>query len=305
MLEIHGIDLNNGSREELLPGFQADFPYIATCAQLDRYVGMDVPWHWHRAVELFYIECGTLEYTTPKGQWLFPAGSGGFVNSNVLHTTRVLCPNTKTTQLLHIFDPGFLGGAPGSRIESKYILPLTANPAVELISLSADDPRQSPILSAIRDAFSLDPTQNGYELRLRQQLTQIWLALLDISSPTEQISHFVPDDLIKTMLIYIHEHYPDPISVDDLAEAVHISKRVCFRLFQQQLHTTPVAYMRNFRLQKACHMLTSGDIPIARVGEACGLGSPSYFGKIFREQFGFSPAQYREKWHDRDSSSPD
>ena len=61
-----------------------------TCAELDKYVGKSVPWHWHKAVELFYMESGALEYHTPKGKLVFPAGSGGFVNSNVLHRTRAL-----------------------------------------------------------------------------------------------------------------------------------------------------------------------------------------------------------------------
>lgn len=300
MFEIHGIDLNQANREERLPGFQADFPYIATRAQLNRYANPHVPWHWHRAVELFYIECGTLEYTTPKGQWLFAAGSGGLVNSNVLHTTRPLHPNVETTQLLHIFDPGFLGGSPGSRIDSRYILPLTANPALEVIPLDPNLPEQAAILERIRDAFALDPAEIGYELRLRHLLAEAWLALLHLSAQETALPHSGTDDQIKTLLIYIHEHYSEPISVDALASTVHISKRVCFRLFQEQLHTTPVAYIRSLRLQKACNMLVETDVPIARIGEACGLGSPSYFGKTFREHFGLSPVQYRQKWHDRD-----
>lgn len=56
-----------GSREESLPGFSSDFPYIASRAELDKYPGQFVPWHWHQAVELFFIESGSLEYYTPVG----------------------------------------------------------------------------------------------------------------------------------------------------------------------------------------------------------------------------------------------
>ena len=85
MKNIQSIELNDSSKEELLPGFSADFPYIATCAELDRYLEPLVPWHWHPTVELFYMKSGSLEYTTPHGKWIFSAGSGGFVNANVLH----------------------------------------------------------------------------------------------------------------------------------------------------------------------------------------------------------------------------
>ena len=48
--------------------FSADFPYIATRAELDKYTEPFVPWHWHSSVELFYMESGALEYTTPNGK---------------------------------------------------------------------------------------------------------------------------------------------------------------------------------------------------------------------------------------------
>ena len=45
MKNIRGIELDEESREELLPGFEAEFPYIATCAELDKYLEPFVPWH--------------------------------------------------------------------------------------------------------------------------------------------------------------------------------------------------------------------------------------------------------------------
>ena len=53
MKNIQSIQLIEGSNEELLPGFSPDFPYIASCALLDRYLEPATPWHWHRTVELF------------------------------------------------------------------------------------------------------------------------------------------------------------------------------------------------------------------------------------------------------------
>ena len=65
MKNIQSIQLIEGSNEELLPGFSPDFPYIASRALLDRYLEPATPWHWHRTVELFYMESGTLEYSMP------------------------------------------------------------------------------------------------------------------------------------------------------------------------------------------------------------------------------------------------
>ena len=65
MRPIHDIEFFDGSREERLPGFAPDFPYIASWVEIDRYPGRVVPWHWHSAVEIFYMEKGSLEYSTP------------------------------------------------------------------------------------------------------------------------------------------------------------------------------------------------------------------------------------------------
>ena len=288
------------SREELLPGFKPDFPYISTYAELNRYADPIVPWHWHRAIELFYVKDGCLEYTTPKGKWVFPAGSGGMVNSNILHTSKIQSSTENNVQLLHLFDPSFLGGERGSRIEKQYILPLTAASNIEIIALTPDHPDQAPIIQAIQQAFEISDQDSGYEFRIREALSQIWMKLLLLAQPASDRKHSdqVVDDKIKALMIYIHEHFQDPISIEQLAKSIHISKRTCFRLFNENLHMSPLEYIRTYRMQKACQLLTKTEEPITRVAYACGLGSSSYFGKIFREQFGCSPAQYRRKWHD-------
>lgn len=121
MKNIQSIEFHTGSKEELLPDFENDFPYIASRVDLDKYIGHYVPWHWHKTVELFYMESGSLEYSTPGGKLLFPAGSGGIVNSNVLHMTKAVSQTEKNIQLLHMFDVSLLAGEPRSRIEQKCI----------------------------------------------------------------------------------------------------------------------------------------------------------------------------------------
>ena len=304
MQVIRGIELDTLSREELLPEFTPEFPYIATCCMLDDYMEPIVPWHWHGAVELFYMESGCLEYDTPNGKWVFPAGSGGFVNANVLHTSLWRSGPERNIELLHLFDPVFLAGEQGSRMEEKYILPLTMTPGLEMIPLYPEDPAQAALLKQIRGAFEIPESQWGYEFRLRETLTKIWLELVELARPAMEMARETgdTDDKIKAMLVYIHEHFREPISVEALAGSVHISKRVCFRLFREKLRMTPVEYIRAFRLQQACRMLVRTKEPITQIGYACGLGSGSYFGKVFREHYGCTPAQYRQKWQDRDSS---
>ena len=250
------------------------------------------------------MESGTLEYTTPNGKWVFPAGSGGFVNSNILHTSKIIPSGGETVQLLHLFEPELLSGGQASRIDTKYIRPLTAAAGIEMIVLSPDDAVRSELLKKIRAVFDLDEDSWGYEFTLRQQLTEIWLALCELARPEMEQRSIArdSDEKMKAMMRYIHAHYPDTISVDQLAGEAHISKRVCYRLFRENLHMSPVEYMIDYRLRKACQRLAETDEPITQTAYNCGLGSSSYFGKLFRERFGCTPGAYRKEWHDRNSN---
>lgn len=302
MKTISHIEFHTGSKEERLPGFTPEFPYIASRLELSPFMGHFVPWHWHKSVELFYMESGVLEYDTPRGKLIFPAGSGGLVNSNVLHMTRPQAGSGENIQLLHLFDPMLIAGEQGGRIEQKYVTPIVTAPQIEILGLYPGDPEQAGILDAIRRSFSLSEHGFGYEIELREVLSGIWVRLLAMARPMleEKEDHGRTNDKIKSMMAYVHEHYAEKISVAKLAAAGFSSQRECFRAFRDCLHMTPVDYMRSYRLQMACRLLAEGRESITAISHACGLGSSSYFGKVFREDLGCTPLEYRRKWQDND-----
>ena len=302
MKDIHNIEFYNGTKEELLPGFEKDFPYIASRAELDKYIECYVPWHWHRTVELFYVESGSIEYDTPKGKMLFPAGSGGMVNSNVLHMTKAISQREKNVQLLHIFDVSLLAGEQGSRIEQKYIAPVITAVQIEIIPLFPGNREDERILKLLIDSFRLSSEEFGYEIKLREALAQIWLMLFELSSSMREKKdgYSKSNDKIKLMMIYIHEHYREKISIQDLAAAAYLSERECYRVFHDCLHMTPVEYITSYRLQVACQMLAKSQETVTFISHECGLGSNSYFGKVFREYEHCSPIEYRKKWQNSD-----
>lgn len=57
---VRGINFIEGSREEELPNFESNFPYIASRVELNQYAEDSIPWHWHKSVEVFYVEQETL-----------------------------------------------------------------------------------------------------------------------------------------------------------------------------------------------------------------------------------------------------
>ena len=296
MLKIRSMNVHPDTKEEVLPEFHEDFPYIMT-TPLFSYVEKNLSrWHWHNALELFYIERGALTYYTPSGEFIFTEGCGGLVNSNILHMTQTISDPEHTIQYLHIFDPVFLSGSAGNLIDQKYISYLTMQSSYDIIKLTPDDPSDQLLLEKIKASFSLSQDTFGFELKIRNQLSDIWIDLIDKlknSAKTSVIST-KHNGRIKQMLSFIFQHYSNTVSIREIAQAGFCSERECYRIFQNCLHMTPNEYLMNYRLQKACDRLQNTNDSITDISHLCGFGNSSYFGRVFKEHLGCTPSSYRK-----------
>ena len=81
------------------------------------------------------------------------------------------------------------------------------------------------ILKRLKESFCLSCDTFGYELKLREILTELWLMLVEQSHSGSSSNRKSAggNDKIKLMLIYIHEHYPENLSVKELAAAAYTS----------------------------------------------------------------------------------
>ena len=161
-----------------------------------------------------------------------------------------------------------------------------------------DDPQAAALLEKLRDSFALDENEFGYELRLRAALGEIWLGLLALPRPEARPGAAAFDEKCKAMLAFVHEHYAEPLRIEQIAAAGFCSQREAFRTFQQCLHVTPLNYLQSYRLQMAADRLVRSGQQITAIAVDCGFASLSYFGKVFRQKFGCTPAQFRSKWQD-------
>lgn len=296
MKRITSIEILSRDNREILPGFSDSFPYISSRAEINRYFGSHVPWHWHSAAELFYIESGELEYSTPGRKQIFPAGSAGFVNSGVLHMSRPAEGSLETVQLLHLFDPALISGIPGGRIAETYVIPLQTS-GCELLFIPPDH----PLAEALKQSFRLREGERGFELRIRAALSEMWLQLIDLADAgADAAGAPKASDRLKCMMVYVHRNYSRKISIADLADAGLVSKRECHRLFRDQLHCTPLEYITSYRLQMAGERLRNSHESITGIAQSCGFSTSSHFGKIFSARFGCTPCQFRRFWQDRD-----
>lgn len=85
----------------------------------------------------------------------------------------------------------------------------------------------------------------------------------------------------------------EPMSLDEVAEHVGISRRQLERLFQKYLHCVPTRYYLELRLARARQLLLQTGMSIVDVALACGFVSAPHFSKCYRDFFGIPPRDER------------
>lgn len=90
----------------------------------------------------------------------------------------------------------------------------------------------------------------------------------------------------------------DSFSVNEMAEALFMSRRQLLRKLKGVIDTTPQEYLRRFRLQKAAEFLQQG-LRVTEVAIASGFASQSHFSTCFKTQFDLSPKAYQSLHRDQ------
>lgn len=83
------------------------------------------------------------------------------------------------------------------------------------------------------------------------------------------------------------------IGVDDIVDAVGLSRRALFAAFRRHLDRTPHQELMRRRLDMAASMLRHSDMKVGRICEACGFSSLTHLYQAFQRRFGMAPRQYR------------
>lgn len=89
-------------------------------------------------------------------------------------------------------------------------------------------------------------------------------------------------------------YYNTDLNLDEVADAVGLSKYHLCREFNHLYGISPGKYLANLRLQKSCALLLqSHQHTIAEIASMVGFSNDNYFCKVFRKAFGTTPTQYR------------
>ncbi|MDL2323948.1 response regulator [Ruminococcaceae bacterium OttesenSCG-928-A16] len=92
----------------------------------------------------------------------------------------------------------------------------------------------------------------------------------------------------------IEREYSKDISLEYIAEKVHLSPSYLSYLYKQETGTNIIKQLADYRMAKAKDLLSDSRMKIADIARLCGYANPSYFNRLFKNMYGITPTKYRE-----------
>ncbi|MBQ8585505.1 MAG: helix-turn-helix transcriptional regulator [Butyricicoccus sp.] len=105
-----------------------------------------------------------------------------------------------------------------------------------------------------------------------------------------------PDILGRRIKEYIDRHYMEPITLQDIGEALHMSPYYLSHVFKQMSGYSPVQYLLRRRIGEAQTLLITTDYSITRISEMVGYDTQSYFNLQFTKHVVMPPNKYRKNY---------
>lgn len=145
---------------------------------------------------------------------------------------------------------------------------------------------------------------NADKFNLNQLLTledvnEIKLCALEI---LEKIFHLLLVEeeapnvfLLQDIKDYVQEHLQEDISLQDVADKMFFSTVYFSRFFKKQTGETFSNYLLRVRMEQAVRLLQKNK-KVTEISEACGYHDPSYFTRIFKEYYNYTPKDYARRF---------
>lgn len=292
--------LVDSARRELEKHGTETFPMTVNHDDLWSFEGKNVPIHWHNDLEINLIREGEAVFQVYQKSYRVRTGEGFLLNRNVPHSCS--SPGNEHVRYSTILvRPDFLYGDFGSDVERKCFQPFLQNSAIPCIYLTGFDENGKEILqklNQVEEAF--DRKRFCYELKIKGLLCEAFAMIL--YGHRQELTKFVPANLqelerLEKMLNYLNIHFTEVISLQDLADQVHLSREVCCRLFKKMTGKTITGYLEEYRVNKSFSLVQSGQYSMTQITEMVGFSNPSRFASAFRKQFGCNPGEYNSVKH--------
>lgn len=232
--------------------------------------------HLHKELEVIYVNSGEAVAHADRNSYLLKDGDLFITFPNQIHyyETKKLGEYT-----VLIFSPDIIYGS--SLLVSKSV------PENNVISTD-DNEDLKWIMRGIRKVNGdyRNLALNGY-INIIMSIVLSNRVLKTVSADESSPLHNIID--------YCTHNFKEDITLDDIAENLHLSKYYISHLINKNLNQNFNEYINSLRISEACNILKETNIKIADISENVGFGTIRSFNRSFKQIIGISPAEYRGK----------
>lgn len=153
----------------------------------------------------------------------------------------------------------------------------------------------SKILNLFKELIELkNKGENVYNtIASKGILLQIISFYLKLDNCLNEFSNKKND--FRNILYYIEQNIEKKLSVNELADVMHLHPNYFIRYFKSFFGTPPIKFINNMRMEKAKHLISEGKLSISEIAKSVGFDDTFYFSKQFKKYNGFAPTEYKTK----------
>ncbi len=284
---------------ELNPHGHYGFPFWLSYITMSAYPSGRFICHWHPEIEIVNILDGEMYYQINQNTYQLTTGDCLFVNSNALHSGNVP-ENNDCNYIVATFNPSLVYGYEKSDIDTNYTFPLLNADSFSSFVFHDKSKEKDLFQKNMQEIGELFQTKPScYELLTKSRLCELWAIIF---TKFRQQQTFLGSNLteskqiarLKDALLFIHAHYAEAITLEQMTEACHTSKSEFCRIFKKTLHQTPFEYLLRYRIQKSLPLLAGDGHSITEIAYQVGFSGSSYYSEVFRKYMNCSPREYKK-----------
>lgn len=274
-----------------------EFPVLVSYERLSYFDTGEFPWHWHPEIELTLVMEGEIAYQVNDSLYHLREGEGLFCNTNVLHSGHGEKTSDDCSYLSVTFHPRILYGYSSSVMQRKYMNHILKSPSLASIHFVPEEAWKRRVLAQIEKIRLLDREHPASEeLQIQIALLEIWREIFE--HVKIQKSGYAENgrdtERIRRIMEYIQKHYAEKITLEDLADQVHLCKSESCRLFKRYMNESMFDYLLDYRVERSLELLRQSGLDVTQIAGQVGFASPGYYSKIFKRKMGCTPLEYRK-----------
>lgn len=127
------------------------------------------------------------------------------------------------------------------------------------------------------------------------QLSETFRDMLDEIIQAERSQEEQVAQAVRQVIRIIQQEYTRDLSLDYLAQKVHFTSSYLSYVFKKETGDNLVKYITDYRMGRARLLLEDSSQKILQVAKQCGYDNQSYFNRLFKNYYGVTPTQYKEK----------